>query len=132
MNEENNSGAGLRIIESEVELEERRILGGDNLIEGINAVTMTDITLNENDLLKNEVLISGKYSQSPMESFLSLNSEQSSEGEGNDHIVSMTSRVKILKFEDTLSKENCRQFEIIYESLLLEGKSGNLTKSTLR
>ena len=27
MNEENNSGAGLRIIESEMELEERRILG---------------------------------------------------------------------------------------------------------
>ena len=30
MNEENNSGAGLRIIESEVKLEKRRILGGDN------------------------------------------------------------------------------------------------------
>ena len=43
----------------------------------------------------------------------------------------MASRVKILKFEDTLSKENCRQFEIIYESLLLEGKVGNLTKSML-
>ena len=28
MNEENNSGAGLRLIESEVELEERRIIGG--------------------------------------------------------------------------------------------------------
>ena len=66
-----------------------------------------------------------------MGSFLSLNSEQSSEGEGNDPIVSMTSRVKILKFEDTLSEENHRQFEIIYESFLLEGKVGNLTKSML-
>ena len=28
MNEENNSGAGLKIIESEVELEKRRIVGG--------------------------------------------------------------------------------------------------------
>ena len=28
MNEESNSGTGLRIIESEVELEERRALGG--------------------------------------------------------------------------------------------------------
>ena len=37
----------------------------------------------------------------------------------------MTSRVKILKFEDTLSEESCRQFNIIYESLLLEGKAGN-------
>ena len=43
----------------------------------------------------------------------------------------MTSRVKILKFEDTLSKKNHRQFEIIYESLLLEDKVGNLTKSML-
>ena len=30
-----------------------------------------------------------------------------------------------------MSKESCRQFEIIYESLLLEGKGGNLTKSML-
>ena len=52
MNEENNSSAGLRIIESEVELEERRILGGNNLIEEIDAVMMTDIMLNENDILK--------------------------------------------------------------------------------
>ena len=66
-----------------------------------------------------------------MGSFLSLSSEQSSEGEGNDPIVSTTSRVKILKFENTLSEENCRQFKIIYKSLLLEGKVGNLTKSTL-
>ena len=120
MNEENNSGAGLRKIESEVELEERRILGGDNLIEEIKAVMMTDIMPNGNDILENEVLIPRKDSQSPnnlkspMGSFLSLNSEQSSEGEGNNPIVSMTSRVKILKFEDTLSKESCRQFEIIY------------------
>ena len=136
INEENNSGAGLKIIESEVELE-GRIIGGNNLTEEINTVTMPDITPNENNILENEVLIPRKDSQSPsdlespMGSFLSLNSEQSSEREGNDPIVSMTSRVKILKFEDTLSEENHRQFEIIYESLLLEGKAGNLTKSML-
>ena len=137
MNEESNSDAGLRIIESEVELEERRILGEGNLIEEINAVMLTDVTLNENDILENGVLIPREDSQSPnnlkslMGSFLSLNSEQSSEGEGNDPIVPTTSRVKILKFEDTLYEENHRQFEIIYESLLLESKAGNLTKSTL-
>ena len=137
MNEESNSAAGLKIIESELELEERRIVGGDNLIKEINAVKLTNVTLNENDILEKGVLRPGKDSQSPNNlkslagSFLSQNSEQSSEGEGNDPIVSMTSRVKILKFEDTLSEENHRQFEIIYESLLLEGKMGNLTKSTL-
>ena len=110
MNEESNSDAGLRIIESEVELEERREVEGGNLIEEINAVTLTDVT-------PNEVLIPEKDSQSPnnlkspMGSFLSLNSEQSSEGEGDDLIIPMTSRVKILKFEDTLSKENHRQFK---------------------
>ena len=136
MSEESNSDAGLWIIESEVELEERRILGGGSLIEEINAVRMTDIMPNENDILESEVLIPREDGQSQnnlkslMGSFLFLNSEQSSEGEGNYPIVSTTSRVKILKFEDTLSKENHRQFEIIYESLLLEGKAGNLTKST--
>ena len=40
-------------------------------------------------------------------------------------------RVKILKFEDTLADEDYRQFKIIYDSLLLVGKAGNLTKSTL-
>ena len=66
-----------------------------------------------------------------MGSFLSLNSEQSRDRERNDPIISTTSWVKILKFEDTLAEESGRQFEIIYESLLLEGKVDNLTKSTL-
>ena len=39
--------------------------------------------------------------------------------------------MKILKFEDTLADEDYRQFIVIYDSLLLEGKVGNLTKSTL-
>ena len=97
MNEENNSDAGLKIIESEVELGERRIVGGNNLIRKINSVTMTDITPNESDILESEVSILRKDNQSPsnlespMESFLSLNSEQSSEREENDSIVSATS-----------------------------------------
>ena len=43
----------------------------------------------------------------------------------------MTNQVKILKFEDTLGDEDYRPFRVIYDSLLLEGKEGNLTKSTL-
>ena len=66
-----------------------------------------------------------------MESFLYLNSEQSSEREEDDPIASMTNQVKILKFEDTLTEESSRQSEIIYQSLLLEHKVGNLTKSML-
>ena len=66
-----------------------------------------------------------------MGSFLSLNSEQSSEREEDESITSTTNQVKILKFKDTLTDEDHRQFEIMYESLLLEGKAGNLTKSSL-
>ena len=92
---------------------------------------------NENGVLEKEVLQSGEVNQSPdilkslVGSFLSLSSEQNSEGEENEPIVPTTNRVKILRFEDTLSKEDCRQFKIIYESLLLEGRAGNITKSTL-
>ena len=39
--------------------------------------------------------------------------------------------VKILQFEDTLSSEDHKKFNLIYESLLLEGKAGNLTDLTL-
>ena len=98
---------------------------------------MTDITTIEGNNLESEVSIFRQDSQfsdnleSPMGSFLSLNSEQSSEREEGESITSTTDRVKILKFEDTLTDEDHRQFEIIYESLLLEGKAGNLTKSTL-
>ena len=69
--------------------------------------------------------------ESPMRSFLSIDSEQSSGNEEDKYITSMTNRVKILKFEDTLADEDYRQFRIIYNSLLPEGKVGNLTKSTL-
>ena len=43
-----------------------------------------------------------------MGSFLSLSSEQSSEREEGESITSTTNRVKILKFEDTLTDEDHR------------------------
>ena len=45
--------------------------------------------------------------------------------------VSPIGKVRILKFEDTLSEEDHRSFNIIYESLLLEGRAGNLTDLTM-
>ena len=38
----------------------------------------------------------------------------------------------MLKFEDTLSEEDHRRFNLIYESLLLEGRAGNFTNLTLK
>ena len=98
---------------------------------------MTDIITIGDIKLKSEIPIFRQDTQladnldSPMESFLSLSSEQSNEREEGESITSTTNQVKILKFEDTLADEDHRQFEIIYESLFLEGKVGNLTKSTL-
>ena len=45
--------------------------------------------------------------------------------------VSPIGKVRVLKFEDTLSEEDRRGFNIIYESLLLEGRTGNLTDLTM-
>ena len=58
---------------------------------------MTDKTPNESDILESEVSIPRKDNrspsnlESPVGSFLSLNSEQNSEREENDSIVSTTS-----------------------------------------
>ena len=96
MNEENNPGTGLEIIESEVELREQGIVGENTLVEKINPVMVTDITTSEDNILESEVSIFRQDSQlsnnleSPMGSFLSLNSEQSNEREEGESIASMT------------------------------------------
>ena len=123
MSDGTNSKAELRIVEDEVELEERRKLGGYNLIEGITAVMLTEVMPDKSGTLEKEVLESGEPNQSPdilspMGSFPSPSSGQNSEGEEENPIVP----------EDTSSEEDCKHFNIIYESLLLEG---NLTKLTL-
>ena len=45
--------------------------------------------------------------------------------------VSPVGETRILQFEDTLLEEDHRSFDLIYESLLLEGRAGNLTNLTL-
>ena len=67
---------------------------------------------------------------SPMRSFQLLYSSQSSE-EGIREAqmipyVSSPQMTMTVHFEDTLSDEDCFQFNLIYESLA-EGKTGNLT-----
>ena len=68
---------------------------------------------------------------SPMQSFQSLYSSQSSE-EGikepqMNPYVSPPQTTVTIHFEDTLADNNCSWFNLIYESLLTEGKTGNLT-----
>ena len=136
MNEENKPGAVKGIIKSGMELEKQRI--EEHLsIKGIEPVTMTEITINGDTRVESRnltVRLDGQLSnnsESPVGSFLSIESEHSNEEEENVHDTAIKDRVKILKFEDTLADEDYRQFRIIYDSLLLEGKAGNLNKSTL-
>ena len=60
-------------------------------------------------------------------SFQSLHSSQGRERDTMISHVPPSKEVKVLQFEDTLSEVDCRNFNLIYESLLLEGKAGNLT-----
>ena len=68
---------------------------------------------------------------SPWGSFPSLSSSQISGNNKMIPYVSPIGKVRVLKFEDTLSEEDHRGFHIIYESLLLEGSVGNLTDLTM-
>ena len=72
-----------------------------------------------------------RVGSSPGGSFPSLSSSQSSGSNKMIPYVSPIGKVRVLKFEDTLSEEDHRGFNIIYESLLLEGRMGNLTDLTM-
>ena len=72
-----------------------------------------------------------RVGSSPGGSFPSLSSSQSSGSNKMIPYVSPIEKVRVLKFEDTLSEEDHRSFNIIYESPLLEGGAGNLTDLTM-
>ena len=73
----------------------------------------------------------GELSSSPLGSFQSLQSSQSSDNDKMILYVSPLEEVKILWYEDTLSEMDCRSLNLIYGSLLLEGKGGNLMDLTV-
>ena len=68
---------------------------------------------------------------SPIGSFQLLQSSQSSEEDKMIPYVPPLGEVRVLQFEDTLSEEDHKNFDLIYKSLLLEGRAGNLTDLTL-
>ena len=80
---------------------------------------------------REEELSLSECGSSPLGSFQSLDSSQSSEKDKMIPYVSPLEKVRVLQFEDTLSEVDHKNFGLIYESLLLEGKAGNLTDLTL-
>ena len=134
MSEEADVDAGLMIMEEEqmndyredkgnqeksIPLEERStvIMTGKESIRG----SMPDREVGKEGLGFSEI------GSSPLESFQLLHSSQGSESDKMIPYVPPVEEVKVLQFEDTLSEEDCRNFNLIYESLLLEGKAGNWT-----
>ena len=96
-------------------------------------VTMTDKDPAWSTLCKgeNKEASLSELGSSPTGSFQSLQSSQSSEGCSDTFMNLPVGETRVLKFEDTLSKEDCRNFKLIYEFLLLEGRAGNLTNLSL-
>ena len=123
MSERSKPGAVKEIIKSGMELGKQRIDEGHLSIKGIEPVTMTEIVVNRDERVRNgDTIVEPESpllnnSESPVGSFLSIESEQSSEEEEKVDDTTMTNKVKILKFEDTLADEDYRQFKIIYDSL---------------
>ena len=97
----------------------------------MDPVTMTEMSTNQDKKVDNLDSQSSFDSNSLIGSFLSIESGQSNEEEEKESDSAILGKVKILKFEDTLTNEDSKQFKIIYDSLLLEGKAGILTESTL-
>ena len=54
----------------------------------------------------------------PTGSFQSQQSSQSSEGGSGMSIIPLVGGTRILKLKDTLAEDDCRNFKLIYESLL--------------
>ena len=72
-----------------------------------------------------------EHGSSLLGSFQSLHSSQGSERDKMIPCISLMEEVKMSQFEDTLSEEDCRNSVLIYEALLMEGKTGDLTYLTL-
>ena len=67
----------------------------------------------------------GELDSSPLGSFQSLQSSPSSEENRIIPKIPLVGGTRVLKFEDTLLEEDHSSFNLIYESLLLEGRAGN-------
>ena len=131
MSEEADVEAGLMVIEEEQKNEEKGEVTKNEHLEEQSAITMTEEGFPRESTPDGEIekVVSGlrEPGSSLLGSFQSLNSSQSSKKDRIIPYVPPLKEVRVLQFEDTLAEEDHRNFNLIYESLLLEGKAGNLT-----
>ena len=117
---------GLVITEDEQMNEEERELEKCTLLERQTTVIVTDgemirVATPTKERGKEESGLS-ELSSSPLGSYQSIQSSQSSKGDKMIPYVAPLKEMRVLQFEDTLSKEDGRNFNVIYETLLLEGR----------
>ena len=132
MSDKEDVDSGLMIIEQMNE--EKREVVRVNLLEGPSTVTLTgDESVRGSTERGIEKVGSGlsELGSSLLGSFQSLNSSQSSESDKMIPYVTPLNEMKVLQFKDTLLEEDHRNFSVICDSLLFEGKVGNLTDLTL-
>ena len=139
MSEEADTGVGLVVMEDEQMRDEGEVIGTQGQSSPVmnqSAVMMTGDEFTDRPIPVREI---GENEPRPMEdpissmlgSFQSLHSSQSSEKDKMIPYVPPSEGIRVLQFEDTLSETDCRNFNLIYESLLLEGKAGNLMDLTV-
>ena len=135
MSEETDVDTGLRIVEDEQVSGEKENPEKGSLLGKHTAVIMTDEGSVRGSTPDKEIERGGsglsELGSSLLGSFQLLPSSQGSEKDKMITYVPPLEEMKILKFEDTLSEENQRNFNLIDEPLLMEGRAGNLTDLTL-
>ena len=115
--------------------EKERETEGESPLRNQATVIMTEdrgigiVTPNKEE--KEGKLKLSKLDNSPLGSFQSLQSTPSCEENGIIPKIPLVEGIRVLKFKDTLLEEDHRRFNLIYESLLLEGRAGNLTSLML-
>ena len=119
---------GKQVNRKESELEESGFLACQTTVMMTEDKITTMLTPSKGE---NKELNLSELGSSPTGSFQSLQSSQSSEVGSGTSIIPLVGGTRVLKLEDTLSEDDCRNFKLIYESILLEGRVGNLTNLIL-
>ena len=138
MKEEKDVGAGIVVMEDEWIRDEREVIGiqkqsspvGEQSTVIMTGEECTGELIPEKEMGKEGSGLS-KLSSSLLGGVQLLHSSQGTEKDRMIPYVPLLEEVKVLQFEDTLSEVDHRNFNLIFESLLLEGKAGNLTDLTV-
>ena len=135
MSEEAEVNPGLMVAKDEQMNEEKRESEKGSLLENqitvmLTAKEITGVMTPSKEKGEKELSLS-ELGSSSIGSFQLLQSSQSSEEDKMIPYVPPLGEVRILGFEDTLLEEDHKNFDLIYELLLLEGRAGYLTDLTL-